>query len=346
MSHFCLLSDPGTYASHDPVLVSDPQSRSKWLDFFQEQFEVALKQASSTYGRMYTRSITAAREQFAKSIAELRQATDKLSFGDLCVIRETALRQHGLHDPFGQMKTREKVAWTELYPKVVRNNRMLQGNGRYKNLIAGIFVAGLFDPTAPEMEELTDKRDFFEELNDSPPRPWLIDDFDTLDADLSVAPPTKWSKAIVFVDNAGAEFVVGAVPLVRELALAGTKIVLAANDQPCMGVITADETAAVVEQLSVVDDDLAALIQGGMIEVVGTGQTTPLLDLSSVSDELNEAAQDAELVILEGMGKTINNINAAFKTDALMVAMLKDSRIASQLNGELCDCVCKYVVHR
>jgi damage-control phosphatase, subfamily II, stand-alone protein len=133
------------------------------------------------------------------------------------------------------------------------------------------------------------------------------------------------------------------MPFVRELGLGGTKIVLACNELPSLNDMTADETAIVVEELAQTDEDLSSLISAGMVEVVSTGNDIPLIDLSQVSDELNEAALGAELVILAGMGRSAeSNFNAAFSVDSLKLALLKDPVVAQRLGGTLFDCVCKY----
>ncbi len=145
------------------------------------------------------------------------------------------------------------------------------------------------------------------------------------------------------MDNAGSDFVLGVMPLARELALAGTKIVLAANELPSLNDITADETVVVLENLARVDEDLATLISASMFEVVSTGNGSPLIDLSEVSEEINEAAADAEIVVLVGMGRAIeSNLDAAFRVDALHLALLKDAAVAERIGGALFDCVCKY----
>ncbi len=96
--------------------------------------------------------------------------------------------------------------------------------------------------------------------------------------------------------------------------------------------------------LAAQDADLAALIEGGMFEVVSTGSEIPLLDLSEVSDELNEAAGDADLVILEGMGRAVeSNYDAPFTVDCLRLAVLKDAGVAARVGGDVFDCICKYV---
>jgi len=119
--------------------------------------------------------------------------------------------------------------------------------------------------------------------------------------------------------------------------------VLAANERPSLNDVTADETVRIIQRLAAVDNDLAALIEAGMFEVVSTGSDIPLLDLSDVSEELNAAAEDAELVILEGMGRGIeSNYEAEFRVDALWLAVLKDPEVAAQVQGQLRDCICKY----
>ncbi|GAH88652.1 unnamed protein product, partial [marine sediment metagenome] len=127
------------------------------------------------------------------------------------------------------------------------------------------------------------------------------------------------------------------------LPCAARKIVLAANELPSLNDVTADETVAIVEQLAEDDEDLATLITAEMFEVVSTGNDVPLIDLSEVSDELNEAAEGAELVILVGMGRAVeSNLDAAFTADALKLALLKDPAVARRVGGEVYDCVCKY----
>jgi type II pantothenate kinase len=99
----------------------------------------------------------------------------------------------------------------------------------------------------------------------------------------------------------------------------------------------------VLAQLATADDDLAALLEAGMFEVVSTGNGSPLIDLSEVSDELNEAAADVELVILVGMGRAVeSNLDARFTVSALHLALLKDAAVAKRIGGALFDCVCKY----
>ena len=83
--------------------------------------------------------------------------------------------------------------------------------------------------------------------------------------------------------------------------------------------------------------------RGFTFTVLSTGTGEPLIDLSAVSDELNQASTDADLVILEGMGRGVeSNLNAAFSCDALNLAMLKDIAVAKRAGGQLYDVVCRF----
>jgi type II pantothenate kinase len=349
MNHFRLLSDPATYVAHDWDLVVDAPARRHWLDHFAKHFEVMLAHAATQYGRKASRQIAAAREQFIQAIDKLREdpaalPTGRLNILELCRLRDTTLRTHGLPDPFKHVKERENASATALYPAVIRKLHALSGQDRWLHLVKCVFAGNVFDlGSQATMHLAAEPTDFLTAMANGKPRPWLIDDYDRLAEDLKSIPPAKWSKAVVFVDNAGSDFVLGIMPLVRELALAGTKIVLAANELPSLNDITADETVVVLEHLAGADEDLATLISAGMFEVVSTGNGSPLIDLSEVSEELNEAAADAEVVILIGMGRAVeSNLDASFRVDALRLALLKDAAVAERIGGALFDCVCKY----
>ena len=349
MSHFSLLKDPQTYVAHDWDLAADASLREYWLDLFATHFTMTLNSATHRYGRSAGRRIEAAGKKFAADLEKLRQAPTSLPSGrldimELCRLREQVLRTHDLGDPFEHIKNRENAASMELYGDVVRELHSQVGDEKWLHLIEGVFAGNMFDLGSPATSHMAhESPDFLATLDNIAPRPWLVDDFDQLAKDLPHAPPPKWTRAVVLIDNAGSDFILGVMPLVRELALEGTQIVLAANELPSLNDLTADETITLVEQLAANDRDLAALIEGQMFEVVSTGNDLPLIDLSEVSDELNEAAADADLLILEGMGRAIeSNFDAAFTVDCIHLAILKDPHVAARLGGEVFDCVCRY----
>jgi len=349
MSHFCLLRDPDNYTATDWDLLADEQGRRYWLDHFEKHFVQTLEHAQQYYGRSSSKQIEAARTEFNGALAALREAPASLPGGKLDIIqldrlRGETLRRHGLDDPFQHVKARENAAAMTIYPRLVHDLHVLDAEAKWLHLVECVFAGNIFDLGAMETMHLAEESvEFIELVERTKPRPWLIDDYDRLAELLIPAPPTPWTKAIVFADNVGSDFVLGLMPLVRELALGGTQIVLAANEIPALNDITVDEAIDLVERLASMDPDLAALIEGKMLEAVSTGNGIPLIDLSDVSDELNEAAADADLVLIEGMGRGVeSNLDAAFTVDCLRLAILKDAAVAKRIGGEVYDCVCKY----
>lgn len=79
--------------------------------------------------------------------------------------------------------------------------------------------------------------------------------------------------------------------------------------------------------------------------MVSTGNGLPVIDLTRVSQELADAAVDAELLVLEGMGRSIET-NLYARTcrgcDVLKLGMVKHPEVADMLGGTLLDCVCKF----
>ena len=349
MGDFCLLSDPDSYVADQVDLVADKKGRKYWLDHFERHFADTLGHALVHYGRTARKEIEAARAEFAGLLARLRE--DPKSLGDgrlnvlsLCRMRDGTLRRHRLNDPFMYIKQRENAAAAEIYEEVVARLDELEGRDKWLALVTNVFAGNIFDLGSPATMHLAEKpTDFAATLAGIKPRPWFIDDFDSLAESLPDFPPTNWVKAVVFVDNAGSDFALGIMPFVRELALCGTRIVLAANELPCLNDMTADETVKVVETLAARDEDLAALIRADMFEVVSSGSEECLIDLHEVTDELNEVAGDADLLVLEGMGRGVEtNFDTSFTVDTLKIAILKDPQVASRIGGEVFDCICRY----
>ena len=197
-----------------------------------------------------------------------------------------------------------------------------------------MFAGNVFDMGAKQTAALfkDESPDFLETRSSLKPRPWRIDDFDSFAERIAERP---YKKVIFFADNAGSDFVLGVVPMVRLLGRRGAAVVIACNEHPSLNDVTRDDVAELWPRLGL--DDLP-------VSLVSTGTGEPLIDLRGVSDELNTAAADADLVILEGMGRGVeSNLDVDLTCDRLNLAMLKDEMIASALGGEVYDCVCRFV---
>eukprot|EP00268_Persea_americana_P033399 TRINITY_DN33076_c0_g2_i1.p1 TRINITY_DN33076_c0_g2~~TRINITY_DN33076_c0_g2_i1.p1 ORF type:complete len:161 (-),score=39.19 TRINITY_DN33076_c0_g2_i1:385-867(-) len=155
------------------------------------------------------------------------------------------------------------------------------------------------------------------------------------------------------------------LPLARELLRRGTEVILVANSLPALNDVTAMEIPEIVAEAAKHCDilrkaaeaggllvDAMVNIQDGAVEnyasaplmVVENGCGSPCLDFRQVNSELAAVAKDADLVVLEGMGRALHtNFNARFKCDTLKLAMVKNQRLAEKLvQGNIFDCVCRF----
>ena len=156
---------------------------------------------------------------------------------------------------------------------------------------------------------------------------------------------TRYKKCVMFVDNSGADVLLGMLPLARELARRGCEVILAANEIPSINDITAAELAPLLPRVAAFDPTVAEAVDNGRLRVCSSGSDLPVIDLTRISPRLAAEVEGADLVVLEGMGRAIEtNLRAAFTCDSLKLGMVKHPEVATCLGGELYDCVCKFDV--
>lgn len=350
-SPFRLLSAPAHYVACDWDVAADATGRDYWVPFFKKHFRTLLGfGVNSAVARGETPG-SAQRRAFECGI-DFDAVIDAFAAGPkrYCGVtilaldnwRDQALRRYGFVDPFVDLKERENEAMLPRLPALCRQIDAISGaKEQLETLVRGVFAGNIFDMgSGATAAQFADKSpDFATVRAKLPARPWLIDDLDALAERLLVGP--RHRKAVVFIDNAGSDFVLGMVPLVRWLAGRGTAVVIAANERPTLNDMTIADVRAWWPRIVAAEPTLASL----PISHVSTGTGEPLIDLSVVSEELNVAADGADLVILEGMGRAVeSNLDASFTCDALSIAMVKDSAVAGRIGGKLFDVVCKWRV--
>jgi type II pantothenate kinase len=145
-----------------------------------------------------------------------------------------------------------------------------------------------------------------------------------------------YKKAIIIVDNSGADIVLGILPFARYLVSRGCKVVLAANSFPALNDVTAYELPNILERASEMDNQIAAAWKSGALSVMGTGAGGPCIDLSRVDGDFARQTKDADFVVVEGMGRAIHtNHKALFNVDSLKCAVFKVELAASSLGAEM-----------
>ncbi|MGE5611255.1 MAG: ARMT1-like domain-containing protein [Bacillota bacterium] len=347
MSPFCKLADPGSYSPCRLDLAAHAEARAYWLVFFKKQIStLAAAGIESAVAR--GESLAAAQshaEQFRQAYTSHLDAfaAHPEDYGRVTILtcdawRDASLRNAGFADAFAELKERENAAMLPLLPKVCRQLDSLRGEEQVIAAVEGVFAGNIFDmgveATAKAFKDTSP--DFFQIRSRLTPRPWLIDDFDSLLKRLLAKPHRK---AVYFIDNAGSDFLLGALPMMRWMAMRGTHIVLAANEVPTLNDMTIHDVRQWWGRIVEMEPSFATL----PFEPVSTGTADPLIDLANVSDELNNASADADFVILEGMGRAVaSNIDVKFACDGLNIAMIKDAWTANQWGGRQFDLVCRF----
>ena len=345
---FVKLADPATYIACGWDLTADAEGRRHWVDFFCRHIETLLKLgvAAAVARRESPASAQAradaCREEFVPTFQRFGESPDgrgRVTILTLDQWRDQLLRKHGFDDAFVDLKSRENEKMLPLLPAVCAQIDALKGEAQCRAVFDGIFAGNIFDmgAEATAKQFLAGSPDFFKIRQSLAPRPWLIDDYDTISARFLSGAPHR--KCIFFIDNAGSDFLLGALPMIRWLARRGTEVVIAANERPTLNDMTIHDVLECWPRILSTERSIAGL----PISIVSTGTGEPLIDLSDVSSDLNAAASDADLVILEGMGRGVeSNLDAKFSCDAINLAMLKDAMVAKRHGGKVFDIVCRY----
>ncbi|XWS39657.1 hypothetical protein CRYUN_Cryun18bG0073900 [Craigia yunnanensis] len=315
-----------------------------WIDLFCNSIPSFKKRAESD--TTVTDAPTKA-EKFAQRYAEILDdlKKDPESHGGppdcvlLCRLREQILRELGFKDIFKKVKDEENAKAISLFSDVVRlNDNIEDGGKRLENLVRGIFAGNIFDLGSAQLAEVfsRDGMSFLASCQNLVPRPWVIDDLDTFKAKWS---KNSWKKAVIFVDNSGADVILGILPFARELLQRRTQVVLAANDLPSINDVTYSELVEIISKLKDEHGKLVGVDTSNLL-IANSGNDLPVIDLTRVSQELAYLASDADLVILEGMGRGIEtNLYAQFKCDSLKIGMVKHPEVTQFLGGRLYDCL-------
>ncbi len=348
MPMFTLLSNPAAYRPCTQNMLQDVEFRDYWLGHFVEHFELMATLALQVYGPSAAADISAARQDLAAEMAALALQPDRygeLDLQMLGLVRQNCLSRNHIPDPFLLTKQRENTAMLALYPRVAAEmNGYTDVSQTLRVLVEGAFAGNIFDLGATATTKLYahESPDFFKvRAGLEGKRPWLVDQLDSFSKRLVYGP--LHHKALIFVDNAGSDFILGMIPLARFLAQRGTRVCLLANESASLNDMTVSETRELLPRLAQLDPLLATLLNTGKITCESSGGTTPLIDLRHISEACNREAADADLLIFEGMGRALeSNFNASFKVDTVKLCMIKEDIIAQRHGGKVFDVVFRY----
>ena len=378
MLPFPLLRDSDAYEPNTVDITEDAGERDFWIGVLKEQIPRTREKALSSLPHSKMAGIqgdafSLGFEAFLENLRADPGVYGKMGLADLLEMREEYLRDFGFADSYRTVKESENRAAMQVLPDLLREIDALPDGERWIAIVRGALAGNIFDWGSRACAELYQDGTILDTYKQAQSRlkerPWKVDTFDALEARLTRRPPYR--RAVIFVDNSGADVVLGMIPLARELLRQGTEVVMAANSLPALNDVTADELQAILERVAGVCGIIEAASQsakatlgvtGGVIPetaeaegarrppavaplyVVASGHGSPCLDLHRVSKELAIAATGADFLVIEGMGRALHtNFRAKFKCDSLKLAMVKNQHLAETLlGGNLYDCVCLF----
>jgi len=330
-------------------LTGNTARRAYWLDLFRGHFPKLLAEAERVAeadgedpaaAQAAREGASAAFAAYLGRIADEPEAFGPLTILDICYQRERALRQFGIADPYRIAKQVENEQAMSVLPQLLSELDAMPEPQRHQVLIEGVFAGNIFDLGATKTVDMfAEKRvDFHQTRARLKPRPWYIDG---LDAWLARMQGPAHRAAVLFVDNAGPDVILGMLPLARELVRRGTRVILTANTHPSLNDITHDELVGLVETAAARDRVIGDAVTSGTLRLIPSGNWAPLIDLTQLSTALVAAVESepVDLVVLEGMGRGIeSNFEARLSCECLKIAMIKDQGVADALGEELAGC--------
>ncbi|XP_057988510.1 pantothenate kinase 2 isoform X2 [Hevea brasiliensis] len=326
---FPLLADPKMYEPNT-IDLSDHNELEYWFTVLSEHLPDLVDKAVASEGGTddAKRRGDAFARVFSAHLARLMEepaAYGKLGLANLLELREECLREFHFVDAYRSIKQRENEASLAVLPDLLMELDSMTEETRLLTLIEGVLAANIFDWGSRACVDLYHKGtiiEIYRMSRNKMQRPWRVDDFDVFKERMlgsADKKPHPHKRALLFVDNSGADIVLGMLPLARELIRRGTEVVLVANSLPALNDATAMELPDIVAEAAKHCDILRRAAEAGgllvdaMINtldgskentssvplmVVENGCGSPCIDLRQVSSELAAAAKDADLLRL------------------------------------------------
>jgi uncharacterized protein with ATP-grasp and redox domains len=330
-------------------LASSPDLVVHWTEIFR---------ANGAYVREVLASDGDAREQagaarvFAILEGLLREleagtAADRIrTVHEVTLVRERLLRASGIPDPYRRLKEREAALWFDPGCAALERAWALGGETGSREALAELlgdllagnlfdlgshstqqaFRNGTLDPAAARLRFRAEAQRLLarfeaEALALLLPRPRPLED-----------PPE--GRMLLFADNAGADFLTGALPAAVFFARRW-EVLLVVNSEPASSDITIAEARELWTRLAArAGSPLTRLGGAGRLRLVPSGTGSPGIDLRHVGEELSRAAQGVRWFLIEGQGRAIEtNWSTRFRVPVLRAALAKDTRVAAEISA-------------
>ncbi|KAG2443313.1 hypothetical protein HYH02_009380 [Chlamydomonas schloesseri] len=254
---FPLLADIASYEPNTLDINGDEDECRWWLGVLRQQIPVVVEKAAASEGggELPRRRAAAFGRAFGAHLDKLQAEPGSygaLGLGELFEMREECLREFGFTDVYRLEKQRENAAALAALPDLLRELDAEPLPTRLLSLVEGVLAANIFDWGSQACVALYRDGtilDIYRAARERlGKRPWALDNFDAFAARIMAAvgdgaspPRPPYRRVMMFVDNSGADVVLGMLPFARELLRLGCEVVLVANSLPAINDVTAPE---------------------------------------------------------------------------------------------------------
>ncbi|KAJ3229620.1 hypothetical protein HDU81_005217 [Chytriomyces hyalinus] len=342
-SVFPLLKHKADYTP-DSIDLSDAKLQYYWIDLLDANLKDLVQLVLKWQGHTENASARAAGFEsiFKDHLQRLRKepnAYGTLSIRSLLNLREQCLREMGFNDIFDGVKKAENQVALAQYSSFITAADALPEREQIAHLTDNILAGNMYDWGAQSVQGLLRSGDFaFQAAKQKVLHPERLDDLKKLTDRLLDGSKGAYKKALIFVDNSGADIVLGIIPFARYLLSKGTSVVLAANTRPSINDVTSFELDGLIAVIAETDLVIEKAVKTHKLKVVGTGSASPCLDLRYMSEDLTAECEDVDFVVIEGMGRAIHtNYYAKFSVDSLKIGVFKNPQVAEDLGASIYD---------
>eukprot|EP00899_Mesostigma_viride_P013960 jgi/Mesvir1/22565/Mv18570-RA.2 len=237
IARFPLLADMDGYEPNTVDIMQDTAELEYWITVLTQQLPNLVEKAIESEGGTED-AIQRGRAfefSFRAHLARLRgepAAYGRLGLAGLLSMREDCLREFHFVDAYKPEKEKESAAALQVFPDLLVELDAMEPEARLLALIEGVLAGNIFDWGARACVQLYKTGtilEMYRETRRNVKRPWLVDDFDAFQetwfSRLSGEDARgMYRRALLFVDNAGADVVLGMLPLAREMLYAGIEV--------------------------------------------------------------------------------------------------------------------------
>ncbi|KAJ3654872.1 hypothetical protein Zmor_014027 [Zophobas morio] len=344
-----LLKNPSVYNPDTIDLVNDTKERKYWLPCLANMVKKFVGKASFL-NPDYPEAAESAEICFQKfhelvvKAVEDPSILEPLSIRTLLEFNEDNLQANNFKDAWYTQKVSESsAALKEFKDRIDFIDSIADFEARWLEIVTGVLAGNVFDwgsTVVADILETSTNFGFTQAMSTIEKRPWFRDNLDNW---IDRIKKESYKEAVIFVDNAGVDFILGILPLVREFLKQNTRVILTGNTSPALNDVTYDELKLYSQEAAKNCPIIEKAINTDQLVMVENGQKGPCLDLANLSPELCQVMTSADLVVLEGMGRAVHtNLYAKFTVDSVKLAVLKNEWLAKSLGGQQFSVIFNY----